>query len=44
MKMLNVVKHFDPTVIFMRKVGAYLSGAPGRLKLELERIYMDGNA
>ena len=44
MEMLNVVKHFDPTVIFMRKVGGYLSGAPGRLKLELERLDMDGNA
>jgi len=42
--MLNVVKHFDPTVMFMRKVGAYLSGAPGRLKLELERLDLDGNA
>jgi hypothetical protein len=44
METLNVVKRFDPTVMFMRKVGAHQCGTPGRLKLEHERLDLDGNA
>jgi hypothetical protein len=43
-KRLYAVKHLHPIPMFVSKAGAYQCGAPGSLKLELERLDLDGNA